>query len=886
MGYQVMTYEVAEQLMLKDSLFAKYKDAIHITATNSLKRGMMESNTELSHWIDGPILSFSELSKFVGNKWFSGQTELQQFTLLSKALRQYNEDNQNFSNELFSSIDKNQETILKTIRLLVESGLTSHDIRKAARNGLTEEERIFLDLWRYLEEENAFQPFHDWFMEFKEDTVNYFKKCLAAALRHMKKSDSRRVKANLLTDANIDTLIANQFESRRVIVLHGFYFILPIQKRIFDQLSKHVKVIHVVNYKEGYPNGFQAVRAFLDLSSSGYEEASKTKFPVNSVAKKFLEVINGIFPDGTGDALPAKGKPNYYEFINLYQFKNYIESKDEVIISPRSKEVKSYFEDVYSSKNHKLTQYPMGQFLLDVHRLNTRKYNVSLRRFEDAENLSMPLILRLFSTGYLMIDGLPANKYMKSLQKLTPLLEDATTFEKWQKAINKLMVRKKKIEDKLKHDLAKKDLDHKLNTYYNRNLAFFNVPFKDLLAIKQGLTNLSELYESLYSGDAVPIREYVELLEGFISEDVVPSLQQAVDQKVADKILESLSDLKNVAVESFDRQDLMRGLNFFLSRETDADEYQAELSGNQDTDHSDMIASLLNSDGVQFAGNRSVHFAFMDNKAFPNAQQLMTWPLSQETLQVLYSENINLRQLKMRKDLEVDIACYLLYIIMNNAINVKFSIVKELNQEKKLQPTFYLKLLNLRKAYEKDLLNITSDHQPSGETMTKNMGFHDRAYEFLVRKTYNRCPKRAAYSFLINERPEFSRDFHEIFVFQNLLRRAMDLSKSKYDCKEQYKEIYSWFPHWSKTKKDMYRRNIEEYMQGQRYFKTFTRLDGHYYPDAQINLALFGERSPREARGLADYEYDRPGKPFAKPGPNCKYCPFQEQCIEAELYEK
>ncbi|WP_138418247.1 hypothetical protein [Aquibacillus sediminis] len=889
MSYQVISYEVAEQLMLKDSIFAKYSDAIHITATNSLKRGMMESNTDLSQWFVGPILSFSEIAKFVGKTWTLGQTELRQFTLLSKALRKYNETHEIQSSDLFSSIDKNQATLLKTMRLLTESGLTSKEVKEIGENKFSEEEKVFLNLWSDLEIDSTFENLSDWFDEFQRHTIYSFKETLTAALRDLEQMDEKRMNANIKANTNINKLVQEKFVEKKVIILHGFYFITPIQKRIFDQLSKHLNVIHVVNYKEGYHNGFKSVEAFLDLPNTPHVKASQTKLPVNIFAKKFLQIINGSFPKDEEEQDNQQGiKPSYFEFMNLHEFKEYVDSKDDVVISPRSREAKSYLEDIYTSNNKNLTEYPMGQFLMDVHRLNTRIYHIDTRTYEDVENLSVPLVLRLFNSGYFMIEGETASKYLKTLQKLTPLLEEYTTFYQWKKQIKNLFERKKEIETKLKKENKNKnqenDIDHKMNTFYNRNLAFFNVPYKELIAIQKGLANLQELYQRLYTGNSIPISEYVDILEKYVNDDILPSLEQRVDQTIAGEILDSLEDLKGVSVDNFDRQDLVRGLNFFLSRETDTreDGEASTIFGDNSVNSYETISRFLDSDGFQFTENRSVHLAFMDNKAFPVAQQLSTWPLSKETLDELYSKNINLKQLKMRKDLEVDISCYLLYITINNAINVKFSIVKEYSNEKNLQQTFYLQLLNLKKASEKDIRDEDNEQQPITPTFSKKIMFRERAYEYLIRKTYNRCPKRVVYSFLINNRPEFSGPFHEPFVFKNLLRHAMG---NKYKRDQRYQDVYSWFPHWSETKKDMYRKNIEEYMRDKSKRPNFTMLDGERYWDSQLNIALFGERSPNEGNE-ADYEFDKPNKPFAKPGPNCKYCPFQEHCIEAQLYDK
>ncbi|PGZ12548.1 hypothetical protein COE47_31675, partial [Bacillus thuringiensis] len=68
-GYKNLIYTNAEELFHQNSAFAAYKDAIHITATNSLKAGMMKSNSGLNRWFTGPIISFAELMKYIGGDW-------------------------------------------------------------------------------------------------------------------------------------------------------------------------------------------------------------------------------------------------------------------------------------------------------------------------------------------------------------------------------------------------------------------------------------------------------------------------------------------------------------------------------------------------------------------------------------------------------------------------------------------------------------------------------------------------------------------------------------------------------------------------------------------------------------------------------------------------
>lgn len=127
----------------------------------------------------------------------------------------------------------------------------------------------------------------------------------------------------------------------------------------------------------------------------------------------------------------------------------------------------------------------------------------------------------------------------------------------------------------------------------------------------------------------------------------------------------------------------MQGLRYFLAQGADfEDEYEAELYGYEDSGMTETINSLLNSDGLQFEDNRVIHFSLMDNEAFPTSQSLNIWPLSIDSFDLLCQNNLYLHQLKIRKELEVEIACYQFYLIMTNAVKINFSIVRRLNKQR------------------------------------------------------------------------------------------------------------------------------------------------------------------------------------------------------------
>lgn len=295
-GYKNLVYTNAEELFHQDSTFATYKDAIHITATTSLKTGMIKSNTGLNRWFTGPIISFAELLKYIGGDWSKAKTRLKQYTLLSKELRQFNEQNPSLNTNLFSAVDKNQELLLKTIRLLIESGYTSSLVRGILQN-LTEQERILLELWQAVEHNPAYHNIHNWFEKLKNSPKNVFHTTLIKLFQDVLEDNQKRISANIPYDHSIQDIIHKRIKRGKKcqLVLHGFYFLVPIQKRLFDLLSKEFDIIHVVNYQPNYKYGFQTIEHFLHIQQLGFERAMPYPYTINYHAKEFLFAINGSF---------------------------------------------------------------------------------------------------------------------------------------------------------------------------------------------------------------------------------------------------------------------------------------------------------------------------------------------------------------------------------------------------------------------------------------------------------------------------------------------------------------------------------------------------------------------------------------------------------------
>jgi hypothetical protein len=885
-GYKNLIYTNAEELIHQDSAFATYKDAIHITATNSLKAGMMKSNSGLRRWFTGPIISFAELLKYIGGDWSKGKINLRQYTLLSKELRRFNDENTILNTDLFSSIDKNQELLLKTIRLLSESGYTSSKVRGLLQN-LTDQEQILLELWESAENDSSYSNIHEWFEELSKSPKSKFQSTLNNLFESLIENDQKRLNANIPEGHSVNDILSKRFKrgKKSVLVLHGFYFLVPIQKRLFDVLSKNFDIIHVINYHPNYKHGFQTIEQFLNIKQLGYQQAMPHPYTVNYHAKEFLSAINGSVTAPKMDIEKQDiSKVNYFEFHTLQQLKRYTQNNNERYVSPRTIEVRDFLSPIEQINYKKLSEHPLGSFLVNIHQINKRKYNVSTAKFEDIENITHTLIREIFNSGYLTVEGNNAQSAMRTLDFLKEITKHFKTFKEWTTCLDDLIEKKKNAEKQFKYPKSYNSDDHRLYSFYHETIGYFYSSEEDLLFVKKSIIKIQKLFNLLFHGKEINITNYVEILESHVKNSVIPSLSDKLDKEIAKNILSALEELKeDETLDHLDRKDIMQGLRYFLAQSADIeDEYETELNSHAEISTTETINSLLNSDGLQFEDNRVIHFSLMDNEAFPTSQSLNIWPLSMESFNILCEDNEYLRQLKLRKELEVEIACYQFYLIMTNAVKLNFSIVLRLNNRKHLKRSFYLNFLTLIKGSSQQINELINKGKTS-DFLKETINFNEVQYEILPGQAFNRCPKRFVYSHLIDRRPVFNEGFHEPFLFQQLIQ--FDQKYEKKENREELINLYrSWFPHWSKTKKNVYQTAAIDYANNNadKINRNYTYVDGWRYNNVRMGLHLFGSPSKDEVRDRRDYNVNE--AKFTRPGDNCKYCSFQFECENSQLY--
>ncbi|MFZ2539913.1 MAG: hypothetical protein WAX04_13620, partial [Oscillospiraceae bacterium] len=757
------------------------------------------------------------------------------------------------------------------------ANVTNQDIRK----GLTShsyEEKLCLDLWTQLEKTPSIQNYRSWFQNFEKNTESMFVEMVEVIIAEAYQNDNERNMTNLKPKSfkSLEELKpfvgtwTNELLKDKAIIFHGFYFITPIQQRLIRALEKAgFTIIQLINYRKDYPSVFKTVESFLDFKTYPPRHLNGLPPIINQISNKFLGICEGNF-----NYPKNHSASRYYSFHHMYQFKRFIESdtqNNDFLISPRAREVRSHLEDTSSLANLQLKDYPIGQFLIDIHQINTSLFNEQTKLFQDQDQLSIIVLKRIFSSGYLYVEGKSTKRYIDDLEKISERLEYAFTFngfegkeltlDSWIAALENLIEDKKAIEAALTPDLEDISIDEAMYLYPNRFLSYFSVPIERLQTILKGFHQIKALYNMIFTGENIQLKKYLEDLQHYVRKEILPNIILEDEKQVAIQLLDKFESLKDDEIESFDRRDLIQGLRYFLSENVE-DENSNSLFGESLLEG--RVVSLQDGDFLPFVDNEHVHLAFIDNKSLPLIQNIVTWPFNDNSMNKLYETHKDLYLIKKRKSLDASITKYLIYLITQNASSIKFSSVSNFNQEQNLKPSFYIDLLDLPRGDIEAAIK-GSKEVSSQEFKSETIQSKKRQKTHLLEMTKVKCMKRMTFSYLLQESPTYESDFHQRFVFNALLIRFLKMQK-KYSTimtpDEMKKIVFDWFPHWSQSKKDILAAKAIEYENSKVKY-------GNSKPEYSVNRVKVFDNLENVA--FIGTKVLKITTNFVNPGQHCKY---------------
>ncbi|MGG3915994.1 hypothetical protein [Rossellomorea vietnamensis] len=872
-----VTYQAPAQLFRSDSLFQKdYKDCLHIVATNSLKQGIGQSLRD-NRWIDSPVIQFSELfKKIAGDGWSGAKAQLKQFLTLSDLFAQCWEMSKESKNLLvLQSADRNQLEVLKTLRILTELGIEYKDLSFYKKRNPSED--LLFKLWKEMDYtlRKDISQLKD-FLHHKGD----LKETLTSALiqwatelfpeKTTSKTLEMRKNSNLLEESWFNDIKASL--EKKTLILHGFYFITPIQELFFQRLEQEYNLVFLNVYDERYPETFSTVKAFLLNGETNVSKVVPDDVPIHPLAVRLIDSLEGETISTVEQKVTVYSDLSHFIDTEKRKLKELTQSQDQEensyhLLTPRDKEVKKQFiaNEFLPPDKKKLTDYPVGRFLYRLHQMKRRENNLDTGVVVYHEYVTAEALLDCFSSGCLIVNGEDMREYVKSLEKILPYCKNADTFHGWEEKINKLMAVKKTWENSVLkgNSQALADRLHKFHSSPIRQLSYFSVPKKELDKIKAGIQSLKGINDTLFgewTSKKVDITTHLNQLDRHVLRTVEDYMADD-EKKVVKNLIREISKLKDDELE-FTLRDISQGLLFYL------DGTLKDLE-TQDSATEEMMA-FEHADGAPFYSIRKFHLAFADHKALPIPQGYSMWPLSRGMMEHFQETVPELGLLEKRKEHTNAITRYLLYVLFHSADDIRFSYVKSIGKESRLELSLYLQMLGFEtksaKRVTQELTGIVKE--PPQLLMDVNTA----GWTYSMEREAKICGKRAAFSYILNEHPSFSSDFHHGFLYSNMMEFFNHLVD---DPSRNWKEVNNWFPQWHDMKLNfLYASKLSD-----RKVKTpENKVDDRLYSQAINYLHLLPNGYSSLNPDIVNSGIS--GLPIARNGANCKYCPHLPICVD------
>jgi len=388
MKRKVYTYRSISALN-EHPCFNELMNAPHITATADLYSAMRDKWPEIKHLVD-----IHNLQKGIISNWEDPGIAFQQFLNISKVIRllPVNGDER----ILHQSFIKNKVPVLNAIRLLTEASVAPDDI--VPRNL---EETLFKRIWKQLDlEDSSFCDLRVTLASFIDDKTEF-------------ESILRAIAPCLTSDT---------------IVLHGFYFITPIQEQIFDMLENCGKqLIFLCCIDDTVPEVGEIWTKVLSQTNN-FEPVEQW---VTAPKRQMLnQAFGSVF--GTEPEFPAQEHISIMKYDSELDFVRDVDRllKDGIQlfstdIKSTDELLKEFYPAVYQRRH--LLAYPVGQYIYRLHSMWSTKDQCLTMTIDDIQSC--------FASGWVVKNGVNAIAHMHGLEYLATYVSDCRTFPDWEKRL-------------------------------------------------------------------------------------------------------------------------------------------------------------------------------------------------------------------------------------------------------------------------------------------------------------------------------------------------------------------------------------------------------------------------------------------------------------------
>jgi len=868
MSVKVYTYDDPKKWR-SHPRYGEIQGAIHVCATKNVADGIREAYQKDESF--RRIYTIREIISAMQPDWSSAETQLQQYLKLSKILKKHVAREADES--IKESFRKNKKDILDTLRLLTYSGVGPSDLASVTRgrDDLSTKERMLINIWRELEEEDS-----SYMMLRKEMRSGWEPSRLLRAISKLEGA----------SEESFD------FDEKKL-VLHGFYFITPEQQRFLECIRRGgLEIIFFNLFDERYPETFGFTRAFITERygwSDDWEVGATHMQDVRGAGDIFLRAYEeGSAPTKKVDR-EIVAYESFFEFLNKVIVPRYPIGKkpgeDKVnaqIIATNADMLNDilsqYYPDLVSG-NRNLLQYPVGQFLSKIH---------SIRTAEGAM-LDEDILMALFTSGWLhdKKNGENARDYTGHLRKVLPYFDGCRTLDEWKKRSTELMELYEVVLSPYEKPYEGRLLKSMRSPFVR--ISQFSLEHQEMKMIQSFVEQVDSISKELFriEKEEERIGQHFKKVFEMMSEHDPSEYIDLEEEEV--RVLEKLSDrLGRIEDDTyFLYEDVSEAVNLYLS-------------GKLDSQDSKMIKPFIEVDGEAFKEGKEYYVTGLDELGLPLGEFSLPWPFQPETYEALSERHHVLELDTLRNKSIKHISRYLFYITLQflEPKHTELSFMRNYLDKKDLDPALYVKQLGLDVVFPGTSSLSKEDHTIrenaydfEHEMKESRDGFEGLThFDFLME--FVSCERRFYYGYVLSRFPTFSTDFHQQFQFTDLLRVVKRTASQ--DDERTVQEVGALFPGWTDYRKNMI---AKKYILRKGVGRRGERLivDGVSINDARQDLQLPGMTMNKreELRNKTERDKDGVVKIIAtrlnsdlefkpKPSKLCTYCPYQDICQEAK----
>lgn len=840
MVVKVLTYDNPNDFYTKKE-FAPYKKYLHICATSSLKHSLKNNQ-----YILGEVLTAKEVIELFYPTWNLPVERFTQYAKLADKLRGYKKVG---ASKIIQSFKRNKLDLLITMRNLTEIGLKPIDLRKYLSKV---EEEVFCDIWDLMYEE--FSPL-------------------------------MKVAENKLFSKNIKEILGEYkgFDDECKIILHGFYYISPVQHYVFSKWkSIGIELVFLNLYSRNYPSTFKFIEENFS-ENNGW--AKKTNWVAISTepqenAEKFAATLEGESLISAIENVSEKVYEYALDFVNDLLVEK--ENGGPIYLSPSSDSLNerlSEYHDGKDTKKHFLS-YPIGQYLFGLHVL----YNEE----EQDYLINGKNLLDFFNSGWLRKNDVNAKEYTYKLKKILPYFDDCKTISEWQNRFEKLIDLKKKVDDEsidsqIPRNINEGFLKAKTNPFLR--FSFLSLSLEETREIQLFFEKILEDAKKLMEVEKgrVTLKYHFDKIKSLLKDS---GLKENLIIEEENELIKSLEGSLSMfgTGDTLNVVDLSEALTVFLGKGFDSEDKM--------NDYQKIIKPLEQLDGLILNNKNELHLCAMDEKSFPSKSVPMPWPLSKETLAKMNHAATNMYL--FREKYQTEISKYLFFQALSYKGSIKFSWIKNWKEEENLDKSVYVDLLNLNQSFEEEDIDFKYLEEEDslvfeGDSQYANHYPQEESIEA------NICVRRFFFSTIFSSFSSYENTFHYTF----LLGTAAKINAVKRMTEEEniatLKELY---PPFSKSKLAYivsenlnYIDNFKRYNYNLKYYNetpyfnyasNFQFLTHRGGFDHRIWKEAFTKRNNQNFFSTTLFKTSTVSFPEANPSYLCRFCPHQSYCKDSE----